>query len=102
MHINTFIKNLSLRELGLSVKEDSAFKAMITIGNMDFNFKPYSTEDLKSVKKSYDFRKNKANALLCIAFGNLGLGNKGIATENFKKALLLDPYNPDVKDFCNN
>lgn len=60
-----------------------------------------ANKDFASVKKHYDLRKNKANALLCIAFGNLGLGNKGIAAENFKRASTLDPYNLDAKIYCN-
>ena len=97
-----YCKALSLRELGLPVKADSAFKAMIIQGNTDLTFKPHSAEDLSSVKKRYDLRKDRANALLCIAFGNLGIGNQGTASQYFKKALALDPYNLDAKIFCQN
>ena len=95
-----YSKALSYRELGLPAKADSAFRAMIVQGNTDLNFKAHAAEDLASVKKRYDLRKNKANALLCIAFGNLGLGNSGVAAENFNKALMLDPYNLDAKIYC--
>ena len=95
-----YCKALSLRELGFLAKADSAFKAMIIQGNKDLTFKPHSAEDLKSVKMRYDLRKDRANALLCIAFGNLGIGNQGVASQYFKKALALDPYNLDSRAFC--
>ena len=95
-----YCKALSLRELGLPTKADSSFKAMIVQGNTDLTFKPHSAEDLLSVKKRYDLRKNRADALLKIAFGNLGIGNQGVASQYFKKALVLDPYNLDARIFC--
>ena len=95
-----YCKALSLRELGFPAKADSSFKAMITLGNQDLNIRPHAAENLASVKKRYDFRKKSGNALLCVAFGNLGLGNKTTAAEYFKKAFALDPYNLDAKIYC--
>jgi tetratricopeptide (TPR) repeat protein len=96
-----YCKALSLRELGFKAKADSAFRSMVTFGTSDFNFKPHAAEDMASVKKRYDLRKRKGNALLSIAFGNLGMGNKATAAEYFKRALVLDPYNLDAKIYSN-